>query len=83
MTGPSARPSSFQAAYTSSRGSLWCSYHPVLRHKLPESGEVFNSPDHCDRRLRGYSFAEGFDIVRKGGGSKSNPSWRFFVYIMV
>jgi hypothetical protein len=44
----------------------------------PQSGERFDSLDHCDRRLRGYSFAEGFDIVRKGGGSKSNPSWRFF-----
>jgi hypothetical protein len=44
----------------------------------PQSGEIFNSLEHCDRRLRGYSLAEGFDIVRKGGGSKSNPSWRFF-----
>jgi hypothetical protein len=44
----------------------------------PQSGERFDSLDYCDRRLRGYSFTEGFDIVRKGGGSKSNSSWRFF-----
>jgi hypothetical protein len=43
-----------------------------------KSGELFDSLKHCGRRLRGYSFAEGFDIVRKGGGSKVNPSWRFF-----
>jgi hypothetical protein len=38
----------------------------------PQSGEIFNSLDHCDRRLRGFSFAKGFDIVRKGGGTKAN-----------
>jgi MULE transposase domain len=43
-----------------------------------KSGELFDSLEHCDRRLRGYSFAEGFDIVGKGEGSKTNPSWRFF-----
>ena len=43
----------------------------------PESGEVFDSLDHCERRMRSFSFAEGFDIVRKGGGTKANPSWRF------
>jgi hypothetical protein len=44
----------------------------------PQSGELFNSLEHYDRRLPGYSLAEGFNIVRRGGGSKSNPSWRFF-----
>ena len=43
----------------------------------PQSGELFDNLDHCNRRLRGYSFAEGFDIVRKGGESKEAPSWRF------
>ena len=43
----------------------------------PQSGELFDSLDHCNRRLRGYALAEGFDIVRKGGGLKSNPSWLF------
>src|SRR5947207_5867463 len=42
----------------------------------PQTGEIFNDLEHCERRLRGYSFAEGFDIVRKGGGSKGNPSLR-------
>lgn len=44
----------------------------------PQSGELFDSLDHCNRRLRGYALKEGFDIVRKGGGTKANPSWRFF-----
>jgi hypothetical protein len=43
---------------------------------LPPAGEVFDSLDHCNRRLRGYALAEAFDIVRKGGGTKSKPSWR-------
>lgn len=39
----------------------------------PQSGELFDNLDHCNRRLRGYSFAEGFDIVRKRGGSGETP----------
>jgi hypothetical protein len=29
-----------------------------------QSGEIFNSLNHSNRRLRGYAFAEEFDIVR-------------------
>ena len=36
--------------------------------------ELFDNLDHCNRRLRGYSFAEGFDIVHKEGGSKEASS---------
>jgi len=43
----------------------------------PQTGELFDGLEHCNRRLRGYALAEGFDIVRKGGGTKMNPSWRF------
>jgi hypothetical protein len=43
----------------------------------PQTGELFDGLEHCNRRLRGYALAEGFDIVRKGGGTKTNPSWRF------
>jgi hypothetical protein len=43
-----------------------------------QTGEIFNDLDHCNRRLRGYALAEGFDIVRKGGGFRSNPSWQFY-----
>jgi hypothetical protein len=43
----------------------------------PQTGELFDSLEHCNSRLRGYALAEGFDIVRKGGGSRKNPSWRF------
>ena len=42
----------------------------------PQSGEVFDSLDHCNRRLRGHALTEGFDIIRKGGGTESKPSWR-------
>lgn len=44
----------------------------------PETGELSNILDHCERRLRTFSFADGFDIVCKGSGTKANPSWRFF-----
>src|SRR5437764_15092943 len=40
----------------------------------PQTGEVFNDLEHCERRLCSYLFAEGFDIVCKGRGSKGNPS---------
>jgi hypothetical protein len=43
----------------------------------PQTGEVFDSLDHCNRRLRGYALAKGFNIVHKEGGSKGNPSWQF------
>jgi hypothetical protein len=50
---------------------------PPLWFLHPQTGEVFDSLDYCNRRLRGYSLAEGFDIVRKEGRFKSNPSWQF------
>jgi hypothetical protein len=28
-----------------------------------QSGEIFDSIPHCERRLHGYVLAEGFDIV--------------------
>jgi hypothetical protein len=43
----------------------------------PCFGELFNSLDACNRRLRGYALAEGFNIMRKGGGIKANLSYRF------
>ena len=43
----------------------------------PCSGELFDSLEHCNRRLRGWALAEGFDIVRNGGGTKAIPSYRF------
>ena len=39
----------------------------------PVSGEVFDSKIDYKRRLRGFSFTDGFDIVRKGGSSKKSP----------
>jgi hypothetical protein len=43
----------------------------------PISGELFDSLEHCNRRLRGWALAEGFDIVRQGGGTKVAPAYRF------
>jgi hypothetical protein len=43
----------------------------------PSSGEIFEGLKDCNRRLRGYAFAEGFDIVRQEGDTKANPSYRF------
>jgi hypothetical protein len=41
------------------------------------SGELFKGLKECNRRLRGYALAEGFDIIRHGGGTKALPSYRF------
>ena len=35
---------------------------------LPCSSEIFEDVEACNRRLHGYALAEGFDIVREGGG---------------
>jgi hypothetical protein len=36
----------------------------LAAYLLPlQSGEIFNSIPDCERRLRGYALAEGFDIV--------------------
>jgi hypothetical protein len=39
----------------------------------PISGEIFDNLDSCTNRLRGYALAEGFDVVRHGGGTKKVP----------
>jgi MULE transposase domain len=46
----------------------------------PYTGEIFNSLEYYNRRLKAFSLAEGFDIVRKGGGTRANPSYRFSYY---
>ena len=43
----------------------------------PTTGEVFDSIEHCRRRLQGYALAEGFDVVQIGGGTKKVPGARF------
>jgi hypothetical protein len=43
----------------------------------PCSGELFDSLDDCNSRLRGYALAEGFDIIRHGGGTQTTPSHRY------
>jgi hypothetical protein len=46
----------------------------------PQSGEIFENLEHCNRRLRAFALATGFDIIRKGGGTKALLSWRFFCF---
>ena len=43
----------------------------------PRTGDVFDNLEHCNRRMRAWAFTQGFDIVRNGGGTKANPSYRF------
>src|SRR5437016_1655597 len=71
------------------RAKLRCPKHlvAVLEHAMnalppawllqPTTGEVFDSIEHCKRRLQGYALAEGFDIVQTGGGTKKVPTARF------
>ena len=37
----------------------------------PRTGEIFDSIEHCRRRLQGYSLAEGFEVVQTGGGTSA------------
>jgi hypothetical protein len=50
---------------------------PVSYLLPPVTGEVFTSIAACEARLRGFALAEGFDIVRTGGGNKRVPSARW------
>ena len=43
----------------------------------PATGELFDSIEHCRRRLQGYALAEGFDVVQIGGGIKKALAARF------
>jgi hypothetical protein len=43
----------------------------------PASGETFNDISACERRLRGYGLAEGFDVVQTGGGTREHPGARW------
>jgi hypothetical protein len=43
----------------------------------PQTNEIFTSRKECYHRLRTFALAEGFNIVRNGGGAGTNPAWRF------
>jgi hypothetical protein len=43
---------------------------PAAWLQLPQTGEVFDSIRDCERRLRGYALAEGFNIVHTGGSGR-------------
>ena len=44
---------------------------------LPASGEAFNAISACERRLRDYGLAEGFDVVQTEGGTRGHPGARW------
>ena len=46
----------------------------------PNMSEIFASKKLCNSRLRAFILAEGFDIVRNGGGTAANLAWRFRCY---
>lgn len=46
----------------------------------PQTDEIFDNLEHCNRRLRAFALAEGFDIVRNGGGTGAAPAYRFLCY---
>jgi hypothetical protein len=43
----------------------------------PTIGEIFDSVEHCRRRLQGYALAEGFEVVQIEGGIKKISETRF------
>ena len=43
-------------------------------------GEIFDNLEYYNRRLKVFLLAEGFDVVRKDGDIKINPSYRFSYY---
>jgi hypothetical protein len=48
----------------------------------PRTGEVFDNLDDCQSRLRGFALAEGFNVVKHGGGIKKAPvsKYRYTFY---
>jgi hypothetical protein len=50
---------------------------PLAWRAVPQNNEIFDSLEQCEERLRAYAFCEGFDIVRKGGGTPTNPGSGF------
>ena len=47
--------------------------HPIAWRREPISGEVFKDLAEAERRLKYYSLAAGFDIVRGSGGTRTSP----------
>src|SRR5436853_5358937 len=86
---PAATPAATPAALPAWRAKPRCPKHliAVLERAVnalppawllqPTTGEVFDSIEHCKRRLQGYALAEGFEVVQTGGGTKKAPAGRF------
>jgi len=50
---------------------------PTQWLKPPQDGEVFDSINDGEKRLRGFALAEGFDVVRLRGGTAAFPASEF------
>ena len=49
-----------------------------LSYLLPPClGELFNSLNNYNSRLRGYALTESFNIIRYGKGTQTTPSHRY------
>jgi hypothetical protein len=51
--------------------------YPVQWLSEPQTGEEFDSLEHCNRRLRAFALAEGFNIMRYGGGTGAALAYWF------
>src|SRR5947199_9328028 len=49
---------------------------PPAWRLAPQTGEVFDSLQLFEDRVRAWSFCDGFEVVRGGGGSKKWPGLR-------
>ena len=54
--------------------------HPITWRLEPTLGEVFKDLAEAERRLKYYSLATGFDIVRGSGGTRSSPGAVFLCF---
>jgi hypothetical protein len=50
---------------------------PLSYLLAPCFGELFDSLEYYNRRLRGWALAKRFNIIRNGGGTKAAPNYRF------
>jgi hypothetical protein len=71
-TAPPNCPLHLVSALESAVNSL-----PVEWLDPPATGEKFESFDECEKRLRGFSLSQGFDIVQVGGSGATTPLRRY------
>ena len=55
----------------------WVNSHNVLWLQPPSKGEVFESFEHCLRRLQLFAVSQGFAVVGRGAGNPILPIRRY------